>query len=83
MPRIRSYRPLNDPERLYLCEFICAQLPTARNDEHPMRLFARKLIALAMWRWTADGFDEVSKAVKRDAFKYDVSYHPASIRGFY
>jgi hypothetical protein len=43
-----------------------------------MRGLAQWLIAIAMWRWTADGVDKETGRVVRDALKYDVSVHGAT-----
>jgi hypothetical protein len=36
------YRPLNSDERLYICRFVYALVPTARDRNHPMRELARR-----------------------------------------
>ena len=53
-------------------------VPVARDQRHPMRALARREIALAMWRWTADAFDTRENLVRQDAFKYNVKVHPAT-----
>jgi hypothetical protein len=69
------YRPLNEKEQHYICQFIRILVPIARDDNHPMRDIARWQIALTMWRWTADAVDTRSGSVKGDAFKYNVGFH--------
>jgi hypothetical protein len=74
----KLYRPLNSTERRYLCSFIRALVPVARDAVHPMSELARKEIALTMWRWTADAVHVPSGIVKPDKFKYNIEVHAAT-----
>jgi hypothetical protein len=69
------YRPLNATERKYLCWFIRALVPIARDSHHPMRDLARREISMTMWRWTADAYHIPTGKVKQDAFKYNPLVH--------
>ncbi len=75
---LMAYRPLNAIERRYLCSFIRALVPVARDSSHPMRELARKQIALTLWRWTADAVRTDTGIVKQDAHKYNTTVHAAT-----
>src|SRR5580698_501835 len=76
---MEKYRDLKSTERMYICLFICALVPVARDQRHPMRKLARREIARSLWRWTADAVEIKSGAVKQDGFKYDCRVHPHTI----
>jgi hypothetical protein len=75
--RRAQYRPLGPAEHRYIAEYIHALVPAARQSDHPMQDLARWLIAIAMWRWTADGVNEAGRVIK-DALKYDLTVHRAT-----
>ena len=75
---MRDYRPLNQIERMYLCQFIRILVPVARASTHPMRGLALNEISLTMWRWTSDAVEVRSGAVKQDAIKYNTKFLPAT-----
>ena len=78
MPKAKEYIPLRKKERDYICQLVHQLAKTARDEEHSMHLIARKQMADALWRWTADGINAETGVVKQDAFKYDTEYLPSS-----
>jgi hypothetical protein len=76
--RVKRYRPLERAEHQYIAQYVRSLLAVARDPAHPMSRLAQWQIALAMWRWTADGVDIPSGRVVKDALKYSTVVHPST-----
>ncbi len=76
-----KYKPLDRKEKMLVAEIISYFVSIARDTKHPLRKLARTIIMRdLLWRWTADGVERKTGAVKPDVLKYCRRSHRVSKR---